>query len=1176
MYLKAIEINGFKSFGEKKYIEFNKGITSIVGPNGSGKSNILDAVIWVLGEHSYKNIRAKDSQDVIYSGKKNINRAEVSLVIDNSEKFFELNSSELKITRRLYKNGEGEYLINDNKCRLKDIIDLFLDTGIGKSAYSVIGQGKVDRIINSNPKDIKNIIEEAAGIKKFQLKKLETNKNLENIENKLESVELILNEVRENKDKLEIQANNAKIFIDLKNELNKIKKTILLIEENEKNISLKDLNIKNEEAKTKVDNFRKDFNIKKERLDFIDNEQLLIKEQLLNINSKNKTLKEEIDKKEKEKIKTTEKLKNLFNEINLREEIKINLTNKLIKLQKDIENIDLIYETSLENLKLMEESNLEFENSIKNLTEEKKSINTNIYQKNSIIRDKEIERLEILNDKELSNKRKKSTLKQIEELKEDLSTLDVKLNSNIEKLKNTECDITKNNEILNKIEVEISETDNKISENSRNINRLSENIRNKEYDEKSINVKLQALKKMDENNEGLFRSVKEILNANINGVHGIVLNLIKFDEQFTKAIEVSSSYLQDIVVEDTNIAKKCIDFIKNNKLGRASFLPLNNLKVSKKYFNFQIDGVFGLLSNLLKYDEKYENIILFCFSNILVVENYDIAVKIFKENIFSGTIVTLDGELINSKGRISGGENQKSTISQIIERKKEIELLNIRYKKLIFEINEDKKTRDYLSSELEQLENKSSILTDKEDLIYKQNKKLLLDKKEIEDIIEKLKLDKERVLVSIKDEEKYFNEYEKKLKNSENEEQNLQNFVEKLKIEVQVFEKNIKDLDEKITNIENSYSDSRIKYLNTKDKLENLKNDKLRLENDIEELRKNLDETLSFILNIKNEIEELSIIEKELLDFLEKNMSIYHSENKEIERLNNQEIQYSEEQRKVLKEKAEIESYLLHAEDEYEKVKEKSQTLQKEIENIELELNELKDADFYSLEEYKLKILRDNFKSIDNKIKNFGNVNLLSIEEFKLLKEKYDFISRERDDVVRSKKTLLDMLEELDEIIFEKFNDAYSQININFNKMCSETIDNTIGNLELINSENFEEAGIEIVVKFKDKKRQTLSLLSGGEKSMVAVSFIMAIFMYKPSPFTFLDEIEAALDKKNIVKLINKLKDFTEKSQFILITHNDQTMYESDSIIGVTMDKKEGLSRIEYLSINKTGEKYGE
>ena len=1166
MYLKAVEINGFKSFGEKVYIDFNRGITSIVGPNGSGKSNILDAVLWVLGEQSYKNIRAKESQDVIFSGgkeKKAATKAEVSLIIDNSDRYLDFDNDIVKITRRIHITGENEYLINDSKSRLKEIGNLFLDTGIGKTAYSVIGQGKVERIINSSPKEIKNIIEEAAGIKKLQANRLEAQKNLGNIEVNLDKVEFILNETRENKNKIEKQAELAQKYIDLKDEKSSLAKGIFIteLEQKEKNlVENEDIKVKSEEECSVLqEKFDKTLN----RLTTIDLEKEEVKKQKILIDSRNKELKDVISTKETEQAVTRERLDNFKKDKLLKEEYSLHLENKIEKKLEEINTLIAKKEELSKNILEMEAANKEFERKINELESIKVEKTDLIESRNKKIRDLELEKQLSSNEIENNERKLKSSLDEVETLKKELDETTKKELVNNEEKDLLNSQIEAKQEELTKTEERNEFLVNQLSEISKTINKLSQDIREYEYQEKTSSGKLEALIRMEESNEGFFKSVKEVLNSGISGIDGVLISLIKFDDKLAKAIEAAvSGNLQDIIVEDKEVAKKCIAFLTERKLGRASFLALDTIKVSRREFKGNMPGVLGLAADLVSAEDKYKKVVDFVFGGLLIVENIDVATDILNKNLFAGNIVTVNGELVSSRGRITGGENQKSSINQIFERKKEIKVLEEKVSNLKSKIVEESKRREDLSIKLENYENEIDKIDSLEDSI---RKKMELLKKDFENLSEKSeRISKElrNIKFNIDDAEKYKTSYQDRINSSVSNIEEIEKHINSLRKDLEADELILKETLANIDELNKQFSDTRIIFLNNKNSIEQYERDIINKENENLDLKEEKEKNSNVVIELSQNIEELEKNEEQLQKEIEEHIKIYNSENRDIEVLNERENNLSNEERELSKDKSKLETDLLHSNDRLEKITEVIEKIKIDIENINEKLTELTDVTAKAVEVEKLKSSKDYLRSLENKINNFGDVNLLAINEFKELKEKYDYLARERDDVVKSRKQVMDLIQEIDERIHEDFHTTYENINENFNKMCEETIRNTEGRLNIINPEDFDNCGIEIFVKFKNKKKQPLSLLSGGEKSMVAIAFIMAIFMYKPSPFTFLDEIEAALDEKNTKNLLGKLRDFTDKSQFILITHNKETMKESDSIFGVTMNKEIGISKI--------------
>ena len=890
MYLKAVEINGFKSFGEKVYIDFNRGITSIVGPNGSGKSNILDAVLWVLGEQSYKNIRAKESQDVIFSGgkeKKAATKAEVSLIIDNSDRYLDFDNDIVKITRRIHITGENEYLINDSKSRLKEIGNLFLDTGIGKTAYSVIGQGKVERIINSSPKEIKNIIEEAAGIKKLQANRLEAQKNLGNIEVNLDKVEFILNETRENKNKIEKQAELAQKYIDLKDEKSSLAKGIYITELEQKEKSLlenEDIKVKSEEECSILqEKFDKTLN----RLNTIDLEKEEVKKQKILIDSRNKELKDIISAKETEQAVTRERLDNFKKDKLLKEEYSLHLENKIEKKLEEINTLIAKKEELSKNILEMEAANKEFERKINELEAIKVEKTDLIESRNKKIRDLELEKQLSSNEIENNERKLKSSLDEVEILKKELDEIAKKEIANNEEKDLLNSQIKAKQEELTKTEERNEFLVNQLSEISKTINKLSQDIREYEYQEKTSSGKLEALIRMEESNEGFFKSVKEVLNSGISGIDGVLISLIKFDDKLAKAIEAAvSGNLQDIIVEDKEVAKKCIAFLTERKLGRASFLALDTIKVSRREFKGNIAGVLGLAADLVGAEDKYKKVVDFVFGGLLIVENIDVATDILNKNLFAGNIVTVNGELVSSRGRITGGENQKSSINQIFERKKEIKVLEEKVSNLKSKIVEESKRREDLSIKLENYENEIDKIDSLEDSI---RKKMELLKKDFENLSEKSeRISKElrNIKFNIDDAEKYKTSYQDRINSSVSNIEEIEKHINSLRKDLEADELILKETLANIDELNKQFSDTRIIFLNNKNSIEQYERDIISKENENSDLKEEKEKNSNVVMELSQNIEELEKNEEQLQKEIEEHIKIYNSENRDIEVLN--------------------------------------------------------------------------------------------------------------------------------------------------------------------------------------------------------------------------------------------------------------------------------------------------
>ncbi len=597
-------------------------------------------------------------------------------------------------------------------------------------------------------------------------------------------------------------------------------------------------------------------------------------------------------------------------------------------------------------------------------------------------------------------------------------------------------------------------------------------------------------------------------------------------------------------------------------MGRASFLALDTIKTFTKKEMPVFDGIVGRASELIKYESRYQKVIDMVLGNLLIVKDIDTAIMITKKNLYSGNVVTLTGELISGSGRITGGETKNTAISQMFERKKEMKRLETLLQELTQRINENREKLDNYSRKLEELENEIYQIDTQEEALKKSIKLYTEEFENLKQKDEKLSKNRDMFILEKQEEEQYVKEYEKRIENSSLGKENIEKTTKELKESIESSSSLLQNLNETIKNLNEEFSDIKIKFLNSKDRL-------VQIDNEIEKNSSEKDEIQNEITVIKTSIERMETEIEKSVEQLKKVEENREQKQYEFEK-ENRELQIAKEKEGFLELKEKeligiIKDFETQEYKEREKLRGENEKLNQSAEKINSlteTLSQLDKIEAKTVEELNYRESADRVRILNSRLKDFETVNLLAVEEFKELNKKYQFIKAQKDDLEQSRVSLLEIIEEISKAIEERFYDAYKNINENFNLMCMETIDNSEGNLMLSNEESYENCGVEIYVKFKNKKRQSLTLLSGGEKSMVAIAFIMAIFMYKPSPFTFLDEIEAALDEKNTKKLINKLKEFTDKSQFILITHNKETMKSSDTLFGVTMNKKIGISKI--------------
>ena len=1176
MYLKALEINGFKSFANKTVVEFDNGITSIVGPNGSGKSNILDAILWVLGEQSYKNIRAKESSDIIFSGSKSRkpkSMAEVSLIIENEDRYLDIDFSEIKITRRIFKSGENEYLLNNKKVRLKDINNLFIDTGIGKQAYSIIGQGRVERIISSSPMELKEIIEEAAGVKRAKNEKEISEKKLKEVKNEIEKIDYVEKDLEVRVNYLKKESEKARLFKSYTQKIDTEKYMILEYGINEKNLLKADYTAKSEQLKSKLENVQEEFLKKNSEWESENNHREELFEKLSAKKKENKENTSLIDNLKNEYSELVKKHSNLEIEVNEKDKRKGNLDvdtkEKEEILKRSKEELDQINK-ALNEKKAQKD---EVEKKVLELKEKKSNIEDEIKKRTQKNSDFEVDKIKLRGENEDLEKRvisaKNEGKKYLVEKKE--------IQSEIEKIQNEKDDFEnkkaeKEGFKLEK-EAQIKQLDDEIDELRSDYSRINSQKNDLRYKYENLDSKRRANINIIEKNETFNRGIKYILNEKIDGVIGAFVNLIDIPVGYEEAIQtLSGGLFQDIIVKNTDIGKKCIQILKDKKLGRASFLPIENIKTGKMLSQLpKVEGVIDFARNIVKYDKSLEKIVQFAYGNAVVVKNLDVGAQLSK-NGFSDRIVTLEGDIITARGRMTGGHSFKGK-DELLERKKELKLLE--------------KGLQSISSEITGFEKKLKEITEKA-------AKLDSEKKEIQDEFSVFLKDyeefnaeynnfnlkfgqKERILrtlnYEITENENFIIEKQEKITENERIVKEIEKYIVENNSKLEYLEKELN----KISNLDeytNELNAIVTEYEILKVKTENNKTRYREIETDYNKLVREYQELLEFEKKrdfLKEDFETKIASKKEEID----KKVLDNQENlEEIEKIERTIKEIEKRERDLIQEIKEIEMRILSEKNDYEKLLEKilknENELQSQLDEFEtIEKDKIKEnEEYFELKnENELNAVKRKLSMNQKSREEIGSVNLASIEEFERENERYTSIVNQKKDLIESREALFKLIGEIEVEIVNKFSFAYEKISENFKYMCDTILNGAEGGIKLTNPEDLLKTGLELSVRYKNKPEQTLMLLSGGEKSMLAVSFIMAIFMFKPSPFTFFDEIEAALDEKNTQKIVEVLHKFIDKSQFILITHNKETMKGSHRLYGVTMNKEIGETKLVSVDI---------
>lgn len=1177
MYLKRLELKGFKSFPNKTDIIFKEGVTAIVGPNGSGKSNVSDAVRWVLGEQSIKSLRGEKLEDVIFAGadkQKPMNFCEVALTIDNSDNKLNVDYSEVTIKRRAYRNGESQFYLNNKSCRLKDIKEILLDTGIGKDGYSIIEQGKVDEILSNNPVNRRKVFDEACGISKYRYKKNESERNLKNTKENLARINDIYVEIENQIKPLYNQQVKARKYLDLSEQLKKIEVNNYIREIQKIENQLKEINSQYEALIKELDN------TDKSKIDF--------EESSKEIN----TQIEEVDKSIEKASEYINSIKSVIDkkdyEINLLNQSRENSSKKI---QRNIEELEKINKSSKENKENLGKLYKEKENNEKNINELKSQLNIFI-EKNEINKNKietlneKIETLkddiiELLNEKQdVSNKlttlnankdnidqRNESIESEIKEINDKVKEKEVLLEDLKEKINNKK-------EKLNDFKEKINNYYERLNSLKEENHNLSNKIQNNNYSLKEYTSKLNVYIDMENHYEGFNRGVKEVLkNKNLKGIYGALGQVVTVEGKYEKAIEAAlGAYMQNIITADENSAKAAINYLKHNKIGRVTFLPMNIIK-SKKINNIQSKTPFiGIASDLISYDEKYRDILENILGRTIVIDNIDQGIKFARETGHKYKVVTLDGDILNPGGSLTGGSLKTS--GNILSRKR-----------LINEFNE-------------KINNTKAENIDLEEKVLSIEKELVDCKENIKQYEEEVKvLDKKLIFnnSSYSRYEEEVNSLKSSMKKLETEKENLGSNLNYTMEKKSILENQIKDIDnnhaenkETIENLNKELNKENEIYENEKSKFDSIN---LQLTKD-KEILKSQNADIERIKAYLNELSnKISLIDKENKDEESEIKEIDEKiiiENREKENLktqlndNNKNLENKKIARENLKQKLDENNVKLKDIDkQFMELKESIFKVESRIEKLESnkEANNFKLFEDYNLTYLQAIELRDDEIEINKKIldtlkkdiKSLGNVNVDSIEEYKEIKERYDFYSEQKEDLQKSIEAIEEIIKDLEEHMKIQFKEEFAKINENFKYVYNRLFGGGEGNLTILDQANILESDIEITAKPPGKKMKNLSLLSGGEKALTAISILFAILLAKPTPFCILDEIEAPLDDSNIARFGTFLKELTSKTQFIAVTHRRGTMEAADYIYGVTMEQR-AISKVIALSLNEAEE----
>ena len=1186
MYLKRLELQGFKSFADKTILEFKPGITSVIGPNGSGKSNISDAIRWVLGEQSMKSLRGAKSEDIIFAGtqsRKSLGFAEVSIVIDNSDAKLPIEYSEVTVTRKLYRNGETGYFINKTPCRLKDILELFMDTGIGKDGYSIIGQGKIDEILSNKSEDRRHIFEEAAGIVKYRTRKQESEKKMEQTKLNLLRINDILTEIEGNIEPLKAQSEKAKQYLNLREELKNIEVGLFVYNINTYKEKLEQI-IKDEEIMTAQRN------TENEKLTSIQSLKDSLKQELDEITT-------QIEQMQNIGFESTNKIEKINSEIGIsKERIQNNITNKE-RLESEIKELRIRIQELQEEEKQRQEKKANLFQNKEKFEEELKQKETELAKLTKTLSDKELE-IEAKKQKiETNTDKKYEVLADIntqeanyENLEKRKKTLKIELENVISELDSTRDNKqelskkfyeiqSKRNIVSNNLQQETTEKEscmNKIKDFEEEINKLN-------YQMNMKDARHKFLLETEKEKEGYIKSVKELLldcdkNSQLKkGMHGVLANLISVNKEYELAIEMClGQALQNVVTETEEDAKKLVEHLRNNNLGRASFLPISSIRGKRieNVISNGMKGVIGIASDLVKCDKKYTQIVLNLLGRTVVVEDMNIGISLAKMNNYSFRIVTLKGDVISSSGSITGGSVATKTVN-ILGRSREIEELEKEIKKLSKKIEEiTLQKQKYLESITEVIEKVAGLekeLQDIEIVYAAENQKMV----SIEENIYKLEQRRDK----LKEEELSINKQkEESIKQKEEKEQEVEKLnseIKSLSEEVEQFatvnkdnQKYIDDLNFDITNLKISVSSFIESEASIEEFVERIRQEILNNNNNIENKNNTLNQAIKENAELQTKIDNLN-------SEIEQIKAEVNNSSENIEKLKQLRTEKNELLDKKEEEITNQFSILEGLKEQIVKMDFKKTKLEQDIEQLINTLWDEYEITPNNAGEYKkpnnIAQAQKEVSSIREKIKDLGSINIDSIEEYKKISERYDFMCEQRLDLENTVAKLRKVISEMTQTMEQQFKEKFEIINKNFNEVFIELFGGGKAELILTDEDNVLECGIDIRVQPTGKKLQNMMLLSGGEKAFTAIALLFAILKINPAPFCILDEIEAALDDVNVYRFAEYLKKFSQASQFLVITHRKGTMEVADTVYGVTMEEN-GISKLLSMKLSSIGD----
>lgn len=1172
MQLKKLVLKGFKSFAEKTVVEFDSGVTAVVGPNGSGKSNIIEAIRWVMGEQSAKNLRGGRMHDVIFSGtnaRKPINIAEVTLVLDNKDGFLPVDFEEVSVTRRITRSGDSDYLMNTQPCRLKDIVDLFMDSGLGKESFSIISQGQVEAIFNSKAEDRRAIFEEAAGVFKYKVRKEKAERKLEDTQDNLDRVQDILYELDGQVEPLRNQASIAKEYLEKKEELTDldIGVSVMRVQELQETVStgketLNELSEDLAEVESSISEDQTSLAELKGQLHEVERQREELNSQLLSTVQESERTEAALNL-HAEKAKHKEAfLQEKQSSIEKQESAKADLLSRLEECEKTVQDYSEKVESLTQQLADKRAQMTRLEGNREEAMEELRATYIELMQKQTTLKNEQTYLEQQLSRQSI---RREKVQKDATEAKKEFDEIDATVEAKIKEHESVKESLDALVERFQSVKAEHDELARTQDSKQQRLNEALSQMQ-------QAKAKQRSLIEMQENYAGYFAGVKAIMQnrETVDGIVGTVADLIEIPKDYVDAVDtVLGSSSQFVVVESEKAGRDAIGYLKKNRAGRATFLPIPTIKAryireeAKKQAE-AIDGFIGIASELIQYEDRVANVIQNLLGNTIVAKDIQAANAIARAVQYRYRVVSLEGDVMNAGGSMTGGGGKRSSNAHLFSQKKELKELEIF-------IGETEKTVEIRQKEVEKDQTKQKELSDELESIRAEGeekrvyeKQLQSERDSLEERRTRLEREQKAFQYESSEVEKEWSENSERLEEIKQERDTIETQVNEQKSEMSALSEQKEDVEIKKQAMEQEMSDLQEELNGAREEQAAARSQETSLNNQVEQVEEAVQALRQDMAAFEagEDFGSKEELEEKLEQLKEK-----HQQLKEQERERKETQEQTEEQvattESALSQKQGRKQYLS---DEKAKVDVELSRADVTIDHL---LNYLAEEYSMSYEEARLQPKLDlpveeaqkRVKLLKKGIEELGPVNIGAIEEYERVHERWQFLTEQQEDLLEAKAKLYDTMDEMDTEVERRFKETFEQIQAQFAKVFPKMFGGGQAELRLTDPDNLLTSGVDIVAQPPGKKLSSLSLLSGGERALTAISLLFAIIQVRPIPFCILDEAEAALDEANVSRFGKYLREFETDTQFIVITHRKGTMEEADSLYGVTMQEK-GVSKL--------------